>query len=122
MVDLNKEMKRVNDDYFHLFELPEIKFMRNDNRKKRKQIYWALYIDDRKTIMIHSIFKKPFISKRFLHYIIFHELLHYIDDRVFKRPYENGIYHDLFFREREKKFRGFNYVKKYEDKLFSTLC
>ena len=115
---LNKEMKKINSEYVHLNNnnLPIIEWMTKDdllnylkNHYKEslnnvsKIALWGLYFSSGK-IKINPILKN--VNKNTRRFVIYHELLHFIQHKQNTRTI--GIEHNEQFIKLEKLYKNIN--------------
>jgi hypothetical protein len=105
-VDLRAIADRLNAKYFEGALRFEISFGRVvRGRRPRQTIQFGVYDARAKWIRIHPLLDAPWIPKRFVEFIVYHEMLHAAEPPV--RDRAGGFrHHGPQFRERERRFVG----------------
>ncbi len=99
----------VNKSFFNLSELPLIKWSKGQIKKKYRRITFGCYDIKKNEIRIHPIFKTAAFPDFVLDFVIYHELLHYIDRDLLRQEkrlfqYSRKKVHNRSFKEKEKLF------------------
>ncbi|MCX7820435.1 MAG: hypothetical protein N2258_02030 [Brevinematales bacterium] len=102
-------LKYVNLSFFNLCELPSIKWSRGQIKKKYRRITFGCYDIKKNEIRIHPVFKTAVFPEFVLDFVIYHELLHYVDRDIIKQEkrlfrYSRRKIHNKSFKTKEKMF------------------
>lgn len=106
---LYNKLQYVNQSFFNLTELPEIKWSKGQLKKRYRRITFGCYDIKKNEIRIHPVFKTDVFPDFVLDFVIYHELLHYIDRDFMKQErrlfrYNRKKVHNRSFKDREKLF------------------
>lgn len=106
---LYNKLQNVNQSFFNLTELPQIKWSKGQLKKRYRRITFGCYDIKKNEIRIHPVFKTAAFPDFVLDFVIYHELLHYIDRDIMKQErrlfrYNRKRVHNKSFKEREKMF------------------
>ncbi|MGC8764440.1 MAG: hypothetical protein ACP5QT_00935 [Brevinematia bacterium] len=106
---LAERLNLVNETYFNLSSLPLIKWSKGKIKKKYRRITFGCYDIKKNEIRIHPVFKTAAFPSFVLDFVIFHEMLHYIDRDTLKQKRklafcEKRKIHDKVFKIKESKF------------------
>ncbi len=113
---LQSRLELVNQSFFSLPELPEIKWSRGRIKKRYRKITFGCYDIKKNEIRIHPLFKTAAFPGFVLDFVIFHELLHYVDRDILKknRSFFSSSHkrvHNKNFKLREDEFPKANEAK-----------
>ncbi len=107
MKKLDKAILEVNREYFQMDELPPIKWSRGRIKKQYRRLTLGVYDISKNEIRIHPLFREKPVPEYVLHYVIYHELLHFQDRHRLKKKvffWGKRKIHDKGFHERENLF------------------
>jgi predicted metal-dependent hydrolase len=104
--DLGTIAAELNERYFEGQVSVRIGWARMSKRsgrgRKRRSIKLGSYLSRGAVVRVHPVLDAPWVPDYFVHYIVYHELLHHVIDM----PVQNGRrrLHGPDFRERERAF------------------
>ncbi len=106
---LEERLKLVNS-YFSLSSLPAIKWSKGKIKNRYRKITFGCYDIKKNEIRIHPILKSKKLPLFVLDFVIFHELLHFVErenlkDKNFMRALKKkGRIHNHDFKRKEGEF------------------
>jgi predicted metal-dependent hydrolase len=77
-------LEAVNKAFFNLPETPKIKWSKGQIKKRYRKITYGCYDIKKNEIRIHPILKNKEYPPYVIDFVIYHELLHYVDRELLK--------------------------------------
>lgn len=113
--DLRKIFEMLNHDYFQNKLQLDITWFGKPYQRSRSRIIFGQYFDHMKLIKIHRMMDDPFFPDYFVHFVVYHEMLHdvvpgYVDERGLFRT------HGAEFKQKERQFAGYEKAIAWERK------
>lgn len=98
-------LHNINLQYFALNELPEIRWSKGQIKKHYRRLTLGTYVPDKNLIRIHPLFREGILPEFVRDYVIYHEMLHFIDrNRLKKRKRGRRKIHTPEFHQKERQF------------------
>jgi hypothetical protein len=111
--DLQEIFKQINHQYFEGALPLSISWYgrkRSSRRIRRKVL--GYYDDTKKSIKIHRSLDSSFFPSYFVAFVVYHEMLHYVEPP--RQGRQRRMVHHKGFRLREKQFLGYEDAKNFE--------
>lgn len=99
---LHKVMRMYFSDFSGM-DIPHIKLSRGRFKKQRRSIVFGTYNALKNEIKIHPILLES-VPEIALEFVIYHELLHFMERKILLARKKNMRVHTKEFRQQEKKF------------------
>ena len=123
---LQHRLEAINKSFFNLPEIPEIKWSKGQIKKRYKKITYGCYDIKKNEIRIHPILKNKEYPVYVIDFVIYHELLHYIDrdllreKKGFLKFARRAKIHNREFKKREHIFPYAEEAKKELKKIIES--
>jgi hypothetical protein len=110
--NLKKIYDHLNVDYFESTLPLNITWFGQYNQRSRSRVTFGLYHDPLKLIKVHRLLDTPAVPDYVVHYVVYHEMLHYVcpayrDEKGMQRI------HNKEFKKREKEFRYYGLAQEW---------
>ena len=118
--DLGEIFARLNAEHFHGSLEARIGWGRRGPGGRRRSIKMGVYLHDHKLIRIHPALDDARVPRHFVELVVFHEMLHQAIPPVVT---EDGrrVVHGPQFRERERRFPGYERARAWERQNLNLL-
>lgn len=102
---LKDALQKINLQYFALNELPEIRWSKGQIKKHYRRLTLGTYLPEKNIIRIHPLFREGLLPEFVRDYVIYHEMLHYLDrQHLRKRKIGRRKIHTAEFHKRENQY------------------
>lgn len=122
--NLQKIYNDLNSEYFESILPLHVTWFGKPNQRSRSRITFGLYHDPLRLIKIHRLLDTPAVPDYVVHYVMYHEMLHY-ECPAYRD--EKGVHriHNKEFKCKEKEFKYYNlaqqWIKEHQNHLFKGM-
>lgn len=100
-VDLSGMLAQVQNTWFPHLSMPAIAWGRSAPRRQRRHIRFACYRRAPPAIIVNPLIDQPWVARRFVEYLLFHELCHHAQAC---RPLAGETAHSARFQAWERRY------------------